>query len=36
MGSHGPIKMTFDFKQTGEKLMGDYSGPMNPAKSPAQ
>jgi hypothetical protein len=32
MGSQGPIKFTFVFKQTGEKLMGDYSGPMGPRK----
>jgi len=32
MGSQGPIKMTFVFKQTGEKLTGDYSGPMGPRK----
>jgi hypothetical protein len=30
MGSQGPIKMTFVFKQTGEKLTGDYSGPLGP------
>jgi hypothetical protein len=32
MGSQGPIKMTFVFKQTGEKLTGDYSGPFGPYK----
>jgi len=32
MGSQGPIKMTFVFKQTGEKLTGDYSGPFGPRK----
>jgi hypothetical protein len=32
MGSEGPIKMTFVFKQTGEKLTGDYSGPFGPRK----
>ena len=32
MGSQGPIKMTFVLKQTGEKLMGDYSGPFGPHK----
>src|SRR5262245_5310246 len=32
MGSQGPIKMTFALKQTGEKLTGDYSGPMGPQK----
>ena len=31
-GSQGPIKMTFVFKQTGEKLTGDYSGPFGPYK----
>jgi hypothetical protein len=30
MGSQGPIKMTFVLKQTGEKLTGDYSGPLGP------
>jgi len=32
MGSQEPIKMTFVFKQTGEKLTGDYSGPFGPHK----
>lgn len=32
IGSQGPIKMTFVFKQTGEKLTGDYSGPFGPRK----
>ena len=32
MGSQGPIKFTFVFKQTGEKLTGDYSGPFGPRK----
>jgi hypothetical protein len=32
MGREGPIKMTFALKQTGEKLTGDYSGPMGPRK----
>jgi hypothetical protein len=32
MGGQGPIKMTFVFKQTGEKLTGDYSGPFGPYK----
>jgi hypothetical protein len=32
MGSQGPIKMIFVFKQTGEKLTGDYSGPFGPYK----
>jgi hypothetical protein len=32
MGSQGPIKMTFVFKQTSEKLTGDYSGPFGPRK----
>src|SRR5215813_4313434 len=32
MGTQGPIKMTFVFKQTGEKLTGDYSGPFGPRK----
>ena len=32
MGSQGPIKFTFVFKQTGEKLAGDYSGPFGPRK----
>src|SRR5262245_47475828 len=31
-GSQGPIKLTFVFKQTGEKLTGDYSGPLGPRK----
>jgi hypothetical protein len=32
MGSKEPIKFTFVFKQTGEKLTGDYSGPFGPHK----
>jgi hypothetical protein len=32
MGSQGPIKMTFVLQQTGEKLTGDYSGPLGPRK----
>jgi hypothetical protein len=32
MGGQGPIKFTFVFKQTGEKLTGDYSGPFGPRK----
>jgi len=32
MGSQGPIKLTFVLKQTGEKLTGDYSGPLGPRK----
>jgi hypothetical protein len=32
MGSQEPIKFTFVFKQTGEKLTGDYSGPFGPRK----
>ena len=32
MGSQGPIKFTFVFKQSGEKLTGDYSGPFGPRK----
>lgn len=32
MGGQGPIKMTFVFKQEGEKLTGDYSGPFGPYK----
>ncbi|HEU0174647.1 MAG TPA: hypothetical protein VFV58_10320 [Blastocatellia bacterium] len=32
MGGQGPIKMTFVFKQNGEKLTGDYSGPFGPRK----
>jgi hypothetical protein len=32
MGSQEPIKMTFVLKQTGEKLIGDYSGPLGPRK----
>jgi hypothetical protein len=32
MGSQEPIKMTFVLIQTGEKLTGDYSGPLGPRK----
>jgi hypothetical protein len=32
MGAQEPIKMTFVFKQEGEKLTGDYSGPLGPHK----
>jgi hypothetical protein len=31
-GSEGPIKLTFVFKQEGEKLTGDYSGPFGDHK----
>ena len=32
MGREGPISLTFVFKQTAEKLTGDYSGPFGAHK----